>query len=333
MRTVYVGTLTEGDRLSETFCLTSKEIRSSRTGEAYLAVELADRTGRIAGVMFRPDRSAQAVPVGSVVAVDGTATTYRGLLRVSVERLRLAGTWDATQLLPTSQRDPEELIVRLRELAKGIHDPHLARIVRTVFGDRGFMGRFKRCPGARTHHHAYVGGLLEHTVAVASVCAYMARLYPEIDHDLLIAGALLHDIGKVDELRFETGIDYTDEGRLIGHVVLGESRLRRVVEHLEGVPAGLVTRLSHVMLSHHGELEWDSSKRPCTLEALVLHNADMMDASTSGFLEAIAGATRVEEEWTGATNQFGRPLHAHWPGVDDTSRSSESGARARCRGA
>ncbi|MDO9557620.1 MAG: HD domain-containing protein [Coriobacteriia bacterium] len=317
MRTVFASTLTEGDRVSDVFALRSKELRSSRNGEAYLALELADRTGRIAAVQFRPDRSSQSVPTGSVVAVDGIATTYRGVLRISVERLRLAGKWDVADLLPTSPRDPEELLGRLRELVRGVQEPCLAKIVRAVFGDRSFMKRFKRCPGAQSYHHAYIGGLLEHTVAVATLCDGMASLYGDVDHDLLVAGALLHDIGKVDELSYTTGIDYTDEGRFIGHVVLGEARLRRAMESIEGLPSGLMTRLSHLMLSHHGELEWGAPKRPCTLEALILHHADNMDAKAAGFLEAAAAVVRVEEQWTDATNLFRRPLYAPRAAEDD----------------
>ncbi len=333
MRTTYVGTLAEGERVSERFSLRSKELRSSRNGEAYLSLELADRTGRIAAVMFRPDRTAQSVPVGSVVVVDGTATTYRGMLRISVERLRLAGTWDASDLLPTSPLDADELLSRLREHVRSVRDPHLSRVLWAVFGDRTFMRSFKRCPGAQSHHHAYIGGLLEHTVAVASLCEGMASLYGDVDHDLLVAGALLHDIGKVDELRFTTGIEYTDEGRFIGHVVLGESRLRRAAEQLADLPPELVTRLSHLMLSHHGELEWGSPKRPCTLEALVLHHADNMDAKVAGFVAAAADAVRVEEEWTDAENLFRRPLYAPRAAEDDRWRSPVEDEQYMRRGA
>ncbi|MDZ4654305.1 MAG: HD domain-containing protein [Coriobacteriia bacterium] len=333
MRTIYAGSLAEGDRVSETFSLHSKELRSSRNGEAYLALEFADRTGRIAAVMFRPNRSAQSVPVGSVVVVDGSVTTYRSVLRISVERLRLAGKWDASDLLPTSPRDSEELLAQLRELVRSIRDPHLARIVRAVFGDRVFMRSFTRCPGAQSRHHAYICGLLEHTVAVATLCEGMAGLYGDVNHDLLVAGALLHDIGKVDELRFTTGIDYTDGGRLIGHVVLGEARLRRVVSRSEGLPADLLTRLSHLILSHHGEPERSSPKRPCTLEALILHHADNIDAKVAGFVEATAAAARVEEEWTDASNLFCRPLYVPHPAEGDRWAPAQKDEQYMRRGA
>ncbi|MBN2405774.1 MAG: 3'-5' exoribonuclease YhaM family protein [Coriobacteriia bacterium] len=333
MKKSYAGSVAEGDKVSDVFALRSKELRSSRNGEAYLALELSDRTGRLAAVMFRPDRLAQALPAGSVVAVEGTATTYRGVLRVSVERLRLAGKWDATDLLPTSPRDRDELLARLRELVRGIRDPHLAKIVRVVFGDRTFMQNFKRCPGAQSYHHAYIAGLLEHTVAVATLCEGMASMYADVNHDLLVAGALLHDIGKVDELTCTTGIDYTDEGRFIGHVVLGEERLRRVLDRLGDVPSSLRVQLSHMMLSHHGELEWGSPKRPCTLEALILHHADNMDAKAAGFVETAAAAVRAEEQWTDASNAFHRPLYAPQPAEDDSWVRSVDGGRYIRRGA
>ncbi len=181
-----------------------------------------------------------------------------------------------------------------------------------------FFKGFVESPAAQTYHHAYVGGLLEHTVAVATACSGLASLYPDVDRDLLVTGALMHDIGKVDELSLGASIEYTDEGRLLGHVVLGERRLRTAVEAMRArVPDQIMTKLSHIMISHHGELEWGSPKRPCTLEALVLHHADNMDAKTAGFIEAAQAASRVEEPWTDAMNLFQRPLYAPRAVEDD----------------
>ena len=333
MRTAFAGTLSEGERVSEVFALRSKELRSSRTGDAYLALEFADRTGRISAVMFRPDLSAQSIPARSVVVVDGVATTYRGVLRISVERLRLALKWSASDLLPASPRDTDELMRRLRELAREVKDPALARVIRTVFGDREFMKRFKRCPGAQSHHHAYIGGLLEHTVAVAVLCQSTAGLYGEVDHDLLLTAALLHDIGRVDELSYTTDIDYTDEGRLIGHTVLGYARLRDAMEKAGGLSPELKTRLSHLMLSHHGQPEGLALRLPSTLEAIILHHADDLDARATGFIESASCALRVEEQWTDSVNPFRRPLFvpspqgaAQWITPGEVERSMLRGA-------
>lgn len=318
MKREYAAALREGAHVDAAFALRAKEMRAARTGEAYLSLELADRSGRIAGIMFRPDREAEAVPAGTIVQVRGTVTSYRGVLRVSVDTLRPVTEYDPRDIVPASTRDQQELVAQLRELVRSVKEPRLAALLRAVFGDRTFMERFKLSPASQSYHHACLSGLLEHTVSVAALCAQIAARYPHIDGDILVTGALLHDIGKVDELSFETGIQYTDEGRLLGHVVLGERRVSAAIAALGGtVPPDLATRLSHVLLSHHGELEWGSPKRPAVLEALVLHHADNLDAKTVGFIEAASSAGMVEEPWTDATNLFRRPLYAPRPAEDD----------------
>lgn len=314
----FIEMLEAGDRVDADFALRAKEMRAARTGEAYLTLELADRTGSIGAVMFRPGSEAVAVPAGSVVRVRGMVTSYRGVLRISAERLRAVSEFDLAEILPSGTRDSGELLAELRGLVASVTTPPLKALLRTVFGDREFMQRFKHCPAAQTYHHAYLGGLLEHTVSVASLCGHLADLYSHAERDLLIASALLHDIGKVDELEFGTDIRYTDEGRMIGHVLLGERRVRQAVDSLgDKVPADLAMRVSHILLSHHGELEWGSPKRPCTLEALMLHHADNLDAKTAGFIAASAGAGLVEESWTDAGNLFRRPLWTPRAAEDD----------------
>lgn len=312
-----VGLMT-GERVDSIFAIRAKEVRAARTGEAYLTFEFTDRSGRIGGIMFKPDRDAEALPIGTVVRVRGTVTSYRGISRISVETVRPAESYDARDVLPTGPRDEAEMLAELRSVVRAVKDRGLAAVLRAVFGDAAFMESFKLTPASQSHHHAYLGGLLEHTVAVARLCRGLAGLYPHLDIDLLLTGALLHDIGKVDELTFETGIEYTDQGRMLGHVVLGERRVRVAVERVgELVPLELAARLSHVLLAHHGELEWGSPKRPCTLEALVLHHADNLDAKAAGFIEATASAGFVEESWTDAGNLFRRPLYAPRAADDD----------------
>lgn len=330
MRRRFIEQFTVGDAVDGHFALRSKEMRAARSGEAYLTLELADRTGRIGSVMFRPDPQSAGIPVGTVVHVRGTVTSYRGIERVSAESLRPAAAYDPADILPIGTRDPEELIAQLRTLVRSVRSPALKAVLRAIFGDAEFMHRFKSCPAAQSHHHAYLGGLLEHTVSVASLCRNLAELYPHADHDLLLAAALLHDIGKVDELEYVTDIRYTDEGRMIGHLLLGERRVRRAVDALgERVAPDLAMLLSHVLLSHHGELEWGSPKRPCMLEALMLHHADNLDAKTAGFIAAAAPAGLVEESWTDAGNLFRRPLWSPRAAEDERpSLVSEDGQYA-----
>jgi len=314
----YVSDLKAGERVEAVFALRAKEMRAARTGDAYLALELADKTGRISGIMFRPGPDAAAVPAGAVVRVRGTVTSYRGVVRISAESLRPVRHYEASELAPCGTRDPEELLAELRSLVGSVRNSALAAVLRGVFGDTAFMARFKASPASQSYHHAYIGGLLEHTVGVATLCRSLSELYPHADADLLLTGALLHDVGKVDELQYATGIEYSDEGRMLGHVVLGERRVRTAVAALAGiVPDDVATRLSHVLLAHHGELEWGSPKRPCTLEALMLHHADNLDAKTAGFIAAAASAGRVDEPWTDAGNLFKRPLWAPRAAEDD----------------
>jgi 3'-5' exoribonuclease len=191
-----------------------------------------------------------------------------------------------------------------------VRDAGLRSVLDTVFGDDRFFERFASCPGASRRHHAYVGGLLEHTVSVASLCRTLAQRYDGLDGDLLVTAALLHDVGRVEELRWETTVERTDAGRLIGHVVLGERIVSRAIESVGAAfqPAAAM-RLVHLLISHHGETEWGAPVRPATLEAVVLHHADDLDAQAAGFMQAVAGAAVMEEPWSDAANAFGRPLY------------------------
>lgn len=317
MKRQYIKELADGTHVDSIFIVSSKELRSSRKGVAYLSMELSDRTGRIPAVWFQPTTAGSRFPAGSAVCVQGRVTTYRGIRRISVDAMLPATDFNAADMMPEGVGDNARVIDEFRSIAASIRDSSLRRILAAVFGDKEFFARFCECPGAQTHHHAFLGGLVQHSVTVARICRTLAAEYPAVDSDLLITAALLHDIGKVDELSWSASIEYTVEGRLLGHVVLGERRLRSAVDALRRpVNSGLVIRLSHAMLSHHGELEWGSPKRPSTLEALLLHHADNLDAKASGFVQLVSGATAAQECWTDSYNLFRRPLFAP-ASVDD----------------
>jgi 3'-5' exoribonuclease len=309
MKEQYVRDLGEGVRVDSLFALRSRDIRSARTGDPYLSLEVSDCSGAIPAVMFRPSSVEEALPIGSVVRVRGTVTTYRGVRRVSIDALRPVEVFDPRDLLPAGLRDREEMLVELRALVKRVRDPRLRAVVRAVFGAPGFIDRFAACPAGSGRHHAYVGGLLEHTLAVAALCETLAAAYPQSDHDLLLAAALLHDVGKTEELSFDSAFDYTDAGRLVGHVVLGERIVSRAMDGLSRpLPHDLALRLVHALLAHHGEREWGAACRPCSLEALLLHHADNLDAQAAAFLDAVSGAAVLEQRWSDRTSGFGRAL-------------------------
>jgi 3'-5' exoribonuclease len=318
MKRAYVNELAEGMRADAPFAIRSKELRVARNGDTYLALDLADRTGTVAAVCFRPGQSALDAPVGTVVEIRGMVTTFRGAKRVRVDSIEPAGQWDPEDIVAGGQRSADELRAEFGQLLRSVADPELARVLKAVFSNRAFFERFSRCPGSQSYHHAHLGGLIEHTVAVAGLCQHLAAQYPQADAGMLVTAALLHDIGKCDELAFDTAIEYSDEGRLLGHVALGARRLRDSVNQARvRVRPERLMLLEHAVLSHHGELEWGSPKRPSTLEALLLHHADNLDAKASGFSALLASPVRVGETWTDAGNLFRRPLWAPRAVEDD----------------
>ena len=227
MRATFISELTEGSRVDGTYFLRARDLRAARNGDAYLAMELSDKTGSVPAVLFRPAPVATAIPTGAAVDVTGTVTSFRGVKRVSVDGLSPARQWDPASLVGEGPRSSDELTDELRQIWRGVSHPGLRRTLRQVFSDEAFLASFRACPASQAYHHAYIGGLLEHTVAVASLCAELAPRYDGVDAPLLVTAALLHDIGKVDELTYDTGIGYTDEGRLTGHVVLGACAFAR----------------------------------------------------------------------------------------------------------
>lgn len=311
MRSRFITELVEGARVGSEYLIKSKELRTARTGDPYLWLEISDRSGTMAAVMFRPSEVARSLPVGAVARVAGSVARYRGRLRITVEALAPAESWDPEDFLQPGSRPAAEVEAEFTALVRSVRDPEWRAVLRRIFGDATFRRAFMRSPASQSHHHAYIGGLVEHTIAVADICSHLAARYDGVDRDLLVAAALLHDIGKVDEIECETGVMYSDAGRLMGHVVLG---LQRVTSALSAAGAGAQTSrallLQHAIVSHHGELEWGAPKQPATLEALILHHADNLDAKTAGLGALLAGATAADEVWTDAQNHFRRPLHA-----------------------
>jgi 3'-5' exoribonuclease len=320
MKELYIRDMSEGTRVDSLFALRSRDIRSARTGEPYLALEVADCTGRMPGVMFRPGSLDESLPVGSVVRVRGLVTTFRGVRRVTVDALEPTDGFDPRDFLAAGTRDRDELVAELRGLLRRVRDQRMRSVVRAVFGAPGFIDRFSACPASVGRHHAYVGGLLEHTVSVANLCVALAAAYPQTDGDLLLAAALLHDIGKVDELSADTSIGFTDAGHLLGHVVLGERVVASAIrESARPLPEATALRLTHAVLAHHGEREWGAPRCPCTLEALLLHHADNTDAQAAAFCEAVSGAAVLDQPWSDRSNGFGRALLVPVPAASPVS--------------
>lgn len=308
MKAQYVRGMAVGSRVDSLFALSSRDLRSARTGDPYLLLEIADCSGRIPALMFRPSADLEALPVGSVVRVRGAVTTYRGVRRVVVDTMGLAPDHDPCDFLPAGTRDRDEMLAELRVAIGRIRDGRLRAVVRAVFGAKGFAERFAACPATTGEHHAYVGGLLEHTLAVASTCLGLCSAYPQVDGDLLLAAALLHDVGVTEEISASTSFCETEAGRLVGHAVLGERVISRAMDQVaRTLPSERAMRLLHAVLAHD-DRPGASSGSPCTLEALLLRQADVLDAQASAYLGAVAGAAVLEQPWSDRDNMFGRAL-------------------------
>lgn len=302
--------ITAGTVVCETYLVKHKEIRTTKSGKPFMKLRVGDRTGTIDCVVWESAESlARGFDVGDLVEIQARASEYRGNIQLEASDVRRSSTdrVDARTFLPATYRDVVELQGFLQFHVDSVYDAHYGALLGSVFGDRDFMERFTDAPAAKTFHHAYLGGLLEHTVAVADLCDHVSQQYGRINRDLLITSALLHDVGKVQELTFERTIDYSEEGRFLGHVILGVTLVSDKASRIPSFPEEKLRLLLHAIVSHHGELEWGSPKRPKTIEALILHHVDNLDAKVKGFLEIVEGSR--DAEWTDLRNLFRRPLH------------------------
>lgn len=253
----------------------------------YLNLVLGNRWGEVSCKVWKGGEALYArYAPGDVVRVDGKVEDYNGQLQLRLRTIEPAGGYDVTDFIPVSPRDRSEMLVELSSLVEGIGNPYLRGLLKQFTEDPGLAEAFSRAPAAKRHHQAYLGGLMEHTLNVAQLCKKMAEVYVnQVDADLLVAGALLHDIGKVKEFNYDRLIDYTDQGRLLGHIVLGAQMVAGKIDSLPEFPPELKLKVLHIIVSHHGEYEWQSPKRPKFLEALLVHRADLIDADAHKFAQ------------------------------------------------
>ena len=275
---VFCADLEIGQEVSEVFCVGRVQRRMGRNGP-FLTLEFLDRSGRIPGVAWdEVETLAERLVEGGYAKVGGRITDFRGEPQIHVvEVLPAPEALDSSDYLPTGPVPAATSLQGIRRLAQTIRDPGLRRLVSSFLDDPGFASLFVAAPAAKLHHHAYVGGLAEHTLSVMELCADAADHYDDLDRDLLLAGAFCHDLGKVRELAIEPGFPYTEAGRLVGHIVLGYEMMRDRARET-GLGAERLMDLGHLVLSHQGELEWGSPVEPLTLEALVLHFLDNLDS-------------------------------------------------------
>ena len=327
MKEQFVRDLKEGDRVLSFFVVRHKQLEyfRDRTRGQFLTLVLSDRTGQIlARVWEKALELAETFDEGDVIKVLGEVEEYLGRLQVIVRKLRPAkeDEYELEDFLPHTERDIEEMLTTVRETIASVENPYLRALLDKFFTDEEFVAAFSRAPAARRIHHAYLGGLLEHTVEVIALCQTVIALYPQIHRDLLLTGALLHDVGKTREFTYERDIDYSDEGRLLGHVVLSERMITERVAEIPDFPPELALRLRHLILSHHGRYEWGSPRRPKTLEACALHYIENLDAQVNRFARIIATRRDKTKPWTEYDTLLRRYLYA---GRDEELAVEEAG--------
>ena len=304
---LWVKDITENDKIRGCYLVKEKKVGTTRRGDPFLTLTLADRTGEIeAKVWDGVDELSSLFHEGDVIEVGGNAGSYRGNIQVTISNLKVVNeNADPEIFFEASPVDTSEMMASLREVLREIQNPHLKALIDRFLNDRQFVSLFKKTPAAKNFHHSYLGGLLEHTLSVCRMAGKVAAHYPLLDRDLLITSAFLHDIGKMRELRFDRRIDYTDEGRLLGHVMLGAAMLDEKLHELKKFPRQLAVRLKHMILSHHGQYEFGSPKRPKFLEAFALNLIDDLDAKING-LARFMEKDRRDGTWTDFNRLFER---------------------------
>ncbi|KAA1260362.1 3'-5' exoribonuclease YhaM [Rubripirellula obstinata] len=313
-----VAELADGQPLEQAFRAADKQLRVNRQGGKYILLRLADRTGVIAAMFWNADEKLfDSFDRGDYVFCHGRTQIHNGTLQIIVTGLERMDPSEV-ELSEFERFDAaasEQLIGRLGELFSQLSNPHLVRLGEAYLKDEKFVSRFSKAAAAVNNHHAYPGGLLRHTVDMMELAGLVATRYPQLDSDLLVFGAFLHDLGKIDELAADGEISYTDRGQMVGHIVIGVQTLgEKIASISEGsesskpFPAELRLHLEHMVVSHHGVLEYGSPKIPVTLEAVALHHIDNLDAKMASYTSVIEADVSADGNWTNYNPSIGRKL-------------------------
>lgn len=302
----YIRDYKEGDRMFDIYLCKHKQSAVTKNGKPYETVILQDKTGTIDAKVWDPNNAGiSEFDTLDYIEVYGDVNSFQGALQVNVKRIRVCheGEYDPADYLPVSKKNIDEMYKELLGLIGRTENEYLKKLLESFFvEDETFIRAFRTSSAAKTVHHGFVGGLLEHTLSVAKLCEYFCKTYPILKRDLLITAALCHDIGKTKELSLFPENDYTDDGQLLGHIVMGAEMVGEKARQIPGFPPVLEAELKHCILAHHGEYEYGSPKKPALIEAAALNLADNADAKLETFSEALQGATGYG--WLGYNRLF-----------------------------
>ncbi|MFO7570457.1 MAG: 3'-5' exoribonuclease YhaM family protein [Smithellaceae bacterium] len=313
VKETYIKDIRQGDKIASSFLVAEKSMAFSQKGTPYLNVRLKDKTGELDAKVWDNAQALDTVfKKGDIVFIEARTQTYRNALQASIITVKKCNPEDIDPMdfLPVSQLDTETMFRDMLAYLDKISAPPIKTLLSAFFHDEKTAELFQRAPAAKGFHHNYLGGLLEHTLSVVRLLDRAADHYPQLNRDLLLSGGMLHDIGKIYEFSYDNMVEYSDEGRMIGHLVMGVEMIDKKIEHIPDFPPRLALALRHIILSHHGEFEFGSPKRPKTLEALVVHFMDDLDAKLNGFESFVnADAANTDSEWTPFNRFFERYLY------------------------
>ncbi len=309
---VYISDLKVGQRIESSFAIRKKSLKFTSTSAPFLELELGDRSGRIQAVYWGADSLEinDDIKEGDVIYVSGNVASWHKRPRLKLDSLELERDYDPTDFLPVCAIPLDELWDAFIKAIEEIENEHFQSLFELILADEDMVRTLKVCPGGKKWHHAYLGGLLEHSLSVARIALTAGKSYPLADKSLLLTSALLHDIGKVREFTWTTYIDYSEEGRLLGHIVLGSLILEKYISRLPSFPEGLRKKLLHIVISHHGEFEYGSPVLPMTIEANIVYHADQMDAKCNAYSRIMKRAREQgRESWSEFVNLVNRYLY------------------------
>lgn len=297
----YLNEIKENDNVDSSFLVKEKSSSITKTGNTYLRLKLVDRSGEMEGrIWTSAENLADAFEKDDFVRVSGKAVSFQEHLQLNINRIERIGEERIllSDFFPTTERDIGEMFQSLSEVISQIKNPHLANLLHLFWEDESFIRLFKMAPASKWLHHNYLGGLLEHTLSLVQSVLINTAHYSGLNLDLLLTASILHDLGKVEELSYHRSFDYSDEGRLLGHIILGIEKVEEKIRQLPDFPKDLATVLKHLLLSHHGQYDWGSPKRPMTLEAVMLHFLDDMDAKINGIQQFMKNQVPHGARWS-----------------------------------
>ena len=303
----YISNLREGERVGDIYLCKTKQAALTKAGKPYESLILQDKTGTLDAKIWDPNsQGIEEFEALDYIAVVGDVTSFQGALQLNIKRVRKVreGEYDPKEYLPVSEKDIGQMYLELTGMVQEMENTYLKKLCSSFFlEDEAFEKAFKFHSAAKNVHHGYVGGLLEHTLSVAKLCKYYTQAYPMLNKDLLLAAAMFHDIGKLQELSVFPENDYTDAGQLLGHIMIGAELVGERIRTIPGFPVKLANELKHCILAHHGELEYGSPKKPAIAEAMALSFADNTDAKMQTMKEALAAADG-NSGWLGYNRLF-----------------------------